>query len=192
MLMCGDCFIYGIIHVKMPRRDVIERVLDIVDYVLLKGLSVRSWRELVKRDWRTIIVIITLLIYFRALRLLTRIVSLCYRLRCGIDFKVGMEYVAELANNMNKRVNMNRRIKIETVDEYLVSIYEKDREAFTGILWRNPFWAFSIIGAVILIFLKHILWFIPPISLVFIILNSEVHTSATLCGIHHNANPCNS
>jgi len=133
-----------------------------------------------------------LLIYFRALRLLTRIVSLCYRLRCGIDFKVGMEYVAELANNMNKRVNMNRRIKIETVDEYLVSIYEKDREAFTGILWRNPFWAFSIIGAVILIFLKHILWFIPPISLVFIILNSEVHTSATLCGIHHNANPCNS
>jgi len=170
MLMCGNCFIYGIIHVKMPRRDVIERVLDIVDYVFLKGLSVRSWRELVKRDWRTIIVIITLLIYFRALRLLTRIVSLCYRLRCGIDFKVGMEYVAELANNMNKRVNMNRRIKIETVDEDLVSIYEKDREAFTGILWRNPFWAFSIIGMVILIFLKHIPWFIPPISLVFIIL----------------------
>jgi len=66
--------------------------------------------------------------------------------------------------------NTNRHIKIETVDESLVSIYEKDREAFTGILWRNPLWTFSIIGAVILILLKHILWFIPPISLVFIIL----------------------
>jgi hypothetical protein len=157
-----DCFIYGSNHVKMPRRDVVERVLGIVDYVLLEGLGVRNWRELVKKDWRTIIVVIILLIYFKALRLLTKIVSLYYRLRYGIDFKGDMEYVAELANN--------RHIKIETVDEDLVGIYEKDREAFTGILWRNLFWTFSIIGAVILIFLKHILWFIPPTSLVFIIL----------------------
>jgi hypothetical protein len=154
----------------MPRRDVVERVLSVVDYVLLEGLSERNWRELVRRDWRTVIVVVGLLTYFKILRFLTRIASPYYRLRYGIDFKGDMEYVAELANNLNKRVNMNRRIKIETVDEDLVSIYEKDREAFTGILWRNPFWAFSIIGAVILILLKHILWFIPPISLVFIIL----------------------
>jgi len=166
----GDCFIYGSVHVKMPRRDVVERVLGVVDYVLLEGLGVRDWRELVKMDWRTMIVIIILLIYFKALHLSVGIVNLHYRLRYGIDFKGDMEYVAELANNLNKRVNINRRIKIETVDEDLVSIYEKDREAFTGILWRNPFWAFSIIGMVILIFLKHIPWFIPPISLVFIIL----------------------
>jgi hypothetical protein len=152
----------------MPRRDVVERVLGVVDYVLLEGLGVRDWRELVKRDWRTIIVVIILLIYFKALRLSVRIMNLHYRLRYGIDFKGDMEYVAELANNMSR--NTNRHIKIETVDESLVSIYEKDREAFTGILWRNPFWAFSIIGAVILILLKHILWFIPPISLVFIIM----------------------
>jgi hypothetical protein len=160
--MCCGCFIYGSVHVKMPRRDVVERVLGTVDYVLLEGLGVRSWRELVKRDWRTIIVVIILLIYFKALRLSVRIMNLHYRLRYGIDFKGDMEYVAELANN--------RHIKIETVDEDLVSIYEKDREAFTGILWRNPFWTFSIIGAVILILLKHVLWFIPPTSLVFIIL----------------------
>jgi len=152
----------------MPRRDVVERVLGVVDYVLLEGLSVRNWRELVRRDWRTIIVVIILLIYFKALRLSVRIMNLHYRLRYGIDFKGDIEYVAELANNMSR--NTNRHIKIETVDEDLLSIYEKDREAFTGILWRNPFWAFSIIGAVILILLKHILWFIPPISLVFIIL----------------------
>ena len=173
--MDGDCFIYGSVHVKMPRRDVVERVLGIVDYVLLESLNVKNWRELVRRDWRTIIVVIVLLIYFSALRLLTKIVSLYYRLRYGIDFKGDMEYVAELANN--------RRIKIETVDESLVSIYEKDREAFTGILWRNPFWAFSIIGAVILILLKHILWFIPPISLVFIILKYILWLSLLLLSV---------
>jgi hypothetical protein len=177
----GDCFIYGSVHVKMPRRDVVERVLGIVDYVLLEGLGVKNWRELVKRDWRTIIVVIVLLIYFSALRLLTKIVSLYYRLRYGIDFKGDMEYVAELANNMSK--NTNRRIKIETVDESLVSIYEKDREAFTGILWRNPLWTFSIIGAVILILLKHILWFIPPISLVFIILKYILWLSLLLLSV---------
>jgi hypothetical protein len=45
----------------MPRRDVVERVLSIVDYVLLEGLSVRNWRELVRRDWRTVIVVVSLL-----------------------------------------------------------------------------------------------------------------------------------
>jgi hypothetical protein len=45
-----DCFIYGSVHVKMPRRDVVERVLGIVDYVLLEGLNEKNWRELVSRD----------------------------------------------------------------------------------------------------------------------------------------------
>ena len=120
------CFIYGSVHAEMPRRDVVECVLGVVDYVLLEGLGVRNWRELVRRDWRTVIVVVGLLTYFKILHLLTKIVGPYYRLRYGIDFKGDMEYVAELANN--------RRIKIETVDEDLVSIYEKDREAFTGIL----------------------------------------------------------
>jgi len=47
----------------MPRRDVVERVLGVVDYVLLEGLGVRNWRELVRRDWRTVIVVVGLLTY---------------------------------------------------------------------------------------------------------------------------------
>jgi hypothetical protein len=74
----------------MPRRDVVERVLGVVDYVLLEGLGVRDWRELVKMDWRTMIVIIILLIYFKALHLSVGIVNLHYRLRYGIDFKGDM------------------------------------------------------------------------------------------------------
>jgi hypothetical protein len=106
----------------MPRRDVVERVLGVVDYVLLEGLGVRNWRELVRRDWRTAIVIVGLLTYFKILRFLTRIASLYYRLRYGIDFKGDMRYVAELARRVGKRV--------ERVDEDLLSIYEKNREVF--------------------------------------------------------------
>jgi hypothetical protein len=43
-------------------------------------------------------------------------------LRYGIDFKGDMRYVAELARRAGKRV--------ETVDENLLSVYEKDREVF--------------------------------------------------------------
>jgi len=121
--MCGDCFIYGSVHVKMPRRDVVERVLSIVDYVLLEGLGVRDWRELVKRDRGTMIVVVGLLTYFKILCFLTRIANLYYRSRYDIDFKGDMMYVAELARRVGKRV--------EIVDEDLLSIYEKDREVLT-------------------------------------------------------------
>jgi len=106
----------------MPRRDVVERALGVVDYVLLEGLGARNWRELVRRDWRTVIVVVGLLTYFKILHLLTKIVGPYYRLRYGIDFKGDMMYVAELARRAGKRV--------ETVDENLLSIYEKDREVF--------------------------------------------------------------
>jgi hypothetical protein len=106
----------------MPRRDVVECVLGVVDYVLLEGLGVRNWRELVRRDWRTVIVVVGLLTYFKILRFLTRIASLYYRSRYGIDFRGDMRYVAELARRVGKRV--------ERVDEDLLSIYERNREVF--------------------------------------------------------------
>ena len=89
----------------MPRRDVVECVLGVVDYVLLEGLGVRNWRELVRRDWRTVIVVVGLLTYFKILHLLTKIAGLYYRLRYGIDFKGDMMYVAELAR---RRVSVSR------------------------------------------------------------------------------------
>ena len=106
----------------MPRRDAIERALGVVDYVLLEGLSTRDWRELVRRDWRTAIVVIGSLTYFKLLHLLIRAAGLYYRLRYGINFKGDMRYVEELARRMGRRV--------EIVDEDLLSIYEKSREAF--------------------------------------------------------------
>jgi hypothetical protein len=119
----------------MPRRDAIERALGVVDYVLLEGLSTRDWRELVRRDWRTAIVVIGSLTYFKLLHLLIRAAGLYYRLRYGINFKGDMRYVEELARRMGKRV--------EIVDEDLLSIYEKSREAFklrlTLILLVLPF-----------------------------------------------------
>ena len=106
----------------MPRRDAIERALGVVDYVLLEGLSTRDWRELVRRDWRTAIVVIGSLTYFKLLHLLIRAAGLYYKLRYGTDFKGDMEYVKELAERMGKSV--------ENVDEDLLSIYEKSREVF--------------------------------------------------------------
>jgi len=51
------------------------------------------------------------------------IASLYYRLRHGINFRGDMRYVAELARRAGKRV--------ETVDEDLLSIYEKNRKVFS-------------------------------------------------------------
>jgi len=119
----GKCFIYGSEHTQMPRRDIVERVLGVVDYVLLEGLDVSNWRELIKRDWRTAIVAVNLLIYQALYRLPIMIASLYYRLRYGIDFRGDMRYVAKLARRAGKRV--------ETVDEDLLSIYEKNREVFS-------------------------------------------------------------
>jgi hypothetical protein len=106
----------------MPRRDAIERALGVVDYVLLEGFSTRDWRELVRRDWRTAIVVVGLLTYIKIFHLIIKTANLYYRLRHGTDFKGDMEYVEELARRMGKRV--------EIVDEDLLSIYEKSREAF--------------------------------------------------------------
>jgi len=139
----GDCFIYGSVHVKMPRRDVVERVLGIVDYVLLEGLSVKNWRELVRRDWGTMIVVVGLLAYFKILRLLTKAASLYYRSRYGIEFRGDMMYVAELARRMGKRV--------ERVDEDLLSIYERNREVFRPRLT-------SILLVLLLCFVVYDLW----------------------------------
>jgi uncharacterized integral membrane protein len=133
--MCCGCFIYGSVHVKMPRRDVVERVLGIVDYVLLEGLSVR--------DWGTMIVVVGLLTYFKILRLLTRIACPYYRLRYGIDFKGDMRYVAELARRVGERV--------ERVDEDLLSIYERNREVFRPRLT-------SILLVLLPCFVVHDLW----------------------------------
>ncbi len=77
---------------------------------------------MVSRDWRTVIVVVGLLTYFKILHLLTKIAGLYYRLRYGIDFKGDMRYVAELARRAGKLV--------EAVDENLLSVYEKDREVF--------------------------------------------------------------
>ena len=120
--MADDCFIYGSNHAKMPRRDAVGRALGVVDYVLLEGFEARDWRELVRRDWRTAIVVVGILTYFKILHLITKAAGLYYRLRYGTDFKGDMEYVKELAERMGKRV--------ENVDEDLLSIYEKSREAF--------------------------------------------------------------
>jgi len=106
----------------MPRSDAIERALGVVDYVLLEGLGTRDWRELVRRDWRTAIVVVCLLANFKILHLIIKAAGLYYRLRYGINFKGDMRYVEELARRVGKRV--------ETVDEDLLSIYEKSREAF--------------------------------------------------------------
>jgi Na+/melibiose symporter-like transporter len=134
----------------MPRRDVVERVLGVVDYVLLEGLGVRDWRELVRRDWRTVIVVVGLLTYFKILRFLTRIASLYYRSRYGIDFRGDMRYVAELARRVGKRV--------ERVDEDLLSIYEKDREVLTitGLVRRSRL--VLILLVLLLCFVVYGLW----------------------------------
>jgi len=78
---------------------------------------------LIKRDWKTAIVIVSLLIYQALYRLPIMIASLYYRLRHGINFRGDMRYVAELARRAGKRV--------ETVDEDLLSIYEKNRKVFS-------------------------------------------------------------
>jgi len=130
----------------MPTRDAIERELGVVDYVLLEGFSTRDWRELVRRDWRTAIVVVCLSTYFKIiLHPLTKAAGLYYRLRYGTDFKGDMRYVEELARRMSKRV--------EIVDEDLLSIYEKSREAFKPRLT-------SILGVLLLGFMAYGFWVI--------------------------------
>jgi hypothetical protein len=118
----GKCYIYGSLHVKAPQ---LERLLGEVDYVLIEGFNISSWRSLVKKDPRIIPVIISLLCTYVVLELTHHLARLWYKRVRGIEFKSDMDYIAASARKISAE-----RPMVELVDANLKEIYEKELENF--------------------------------------------------------------
>ena len=119
MVKKGKCYIYGSVHIKMPREDVLRVLLDKADYILIEGFDMRSWKSIVREKWSLFPVILGLLTYFAILGILIKIKGVWYKFIRKSSFKGDMEYVREYAKKMGKK------IEIEVVDASLSEVFLK-------------------------------------------------------------------
>jgi hypothetical protein len=85
----GKCYIYGSMHIKMPRKDILRELLSKVDYVLLEGFNVGDWRSLIRRKPSVTLIVLGVLTYFTILDLHVRVIDKWYRLRGKPPFRGG-------------------------------------------------------------------------------------------------------
>jgi len=124
----GRCYIYGSIHIKMPREDIIREILGRVDYVLLENFSTVGWRSLIRKRPSATLLILGTLTYLLILRMSTRIMDKWYRLKGRPSFRDDMSYVRDYAIRLGK--------KTELVDASLEEVFSAQIINFKHIL-RN-------------------------------------------------------
>jgi hypothetical protein len=118
----GKCYIYGSMHIKMPREKVLQELLSRVDYILLEVFNVGDWRSLIKKRPSATLIVIGVLIYFTILDLLVKVMDKRYRLQEKPPFRGDMEYVRDYAVKLGKRVEVVDASLDEVFSEQLVNL----------------------------------------------------------------------
>jgi uncharacterized membrane protein len=144
----GKCYIYGSMHIKMPREEVLRELLSRVDYVLLEGFNVGDWRSLIKKRPSATLIVIGVLTYFTILDLLVKVMDKLYRLQEKTPFRGDMEYVRDYAVKLGKRV--------EVVDASLDEVFSEQLVNLKLTLQKC-----SIVFAIFIIILSALLYTLP-------------------------------
>jgi hypothetical protein len=118
----GKCYIYGSMHIKMPREDILRELLSKVDYVLLEGFNVGDWRSLIRRKPSVTLIVLGVLTYSAILDLHIRVMDKWYRLRGKPPFRGDMEYVRDYAVKLSKIVEVVDASLDEVFSEQLVNL----------------------------------------------------------------------
>jgi len=121
----GACYIYGSEHTKIPREDILERLVGRVDYVLLEGVSISGLWRLARKHPSIALSLVFLVAFLKFENLLARIKGLLHRLlRRGVKFVGDMEYVRDFF------ASRDPRISVETADASLEELVEARKELF--------------------------------------------------------------
>jgi hypothetical protein len=122
MVERGKCYIYGSVHIKMPREDIIRELLSKVDYVLLEGFDKKNWRSVIRRKPSATLIVLGFFAYSAILYLTIRAMGMWYRLQGKPRFRGDMEYVRDYAVKMGKRVEVVDASLDEVFSEQLVNL----------------------------------------------------------------------
>jgi uncharacterized membrane protein len=148
MVERGKCYIYGSMHIKMPREDILRELLSKVDYVLLEGFNVGNWRSLIRQKPSVTLIVLGVLTYSAILDLHVRVMDKWYRLRGKPPFRGDMEYVRDYAVKLDKRV--------EVVDTSLDEVFS---EQFVNLKLTQQ--KCNIVFAIFIIILSALLYTLP-------------------------------
>jgi hypothetical protein len=116
----GVCYIYGSIHVEIPRVDLLEKLVGRVSYVLLEGVRSSGLWRLVRRHPSLAPGILLLRFYLWLTGLHARLKGW----RRGVEFAGDMEYVAAFFRRRDPQV------RVEVVDASLGELVEVGRGVF--------------------------------------------------------------
>jgi hypothetical protein len=116
----GACYIYGSVHVEIPRADLLEKLVGRVSYVLLEGVRSSGLWRLVRR-YPSLAPGILLLGFYRWL---TGLYARLEGWRRGVEFAGDMEYVAAFFRRRDPQV------RVEVVDASLEELVEVGRGVF--------------------------------------------------------------
>jgi magnesium-transporting ATPase (P-type) len=129
----GKCYIYGSMHIKMPREDILRELLSKVDYVLLEGFDKKNWRSVIRRKPSATLIVLGVFAYFAILHLTIRAMDKWYRLQGKPRFRGDMEYVRDYAVKLGKRAEVVDASLDELFSEQLVNLkltLQKCRKVF--------------------------------------------------------------
>jgi hypothetical protein len=147
----GACYIYGSVHVEIPRVDLLEKLVGRVSYVLLEGVRSSGLWRLVRRypSLAPGILLLRATLWFIGLRV---------RLegwRRGVEFAGDMEYVASFFRRRDPQV------RVEVVDASLGELVEVSKRVFLVL---------TVLATVMAVALAFLLAY--PVRLVLLILNT--------------------
>jgi len=103
----GACYIYGSVHIEIPRRDILEGLVGWVDYVLLEGVNISGLWRLARKHPSIALSLVSLVAFLKLENLIARLKGLLHRLlRRGVKFVGDMEYVQDFFTSRDPRVRV--------------------------------------------------------------------------------------
>jgi len=116
----GACYIYGSVHIEIPRRDILEGLVERVDYVLLEGVNISGLWRLARKHPSIALGLLSLLVVQKLFKLW----SWFEGRREGVKFVGDMEYVRDFFASRDPRV------RVEFVDASLEELVATHRREF--------------------------------------------------------------